>query len=516
MVKIFKVSVKVLFITFFVLLVLSSCTPKSKTTNVILEVRKPSEDVKVGDVVQFKLDASPKFGTIDGEIKINGVTLYSSSTLPISATWTATKRGFYTVTGVVKSHAFGEEEKSFQFMVFDSTPPEIKRLEIFPQRPEPNQFPLNVYLDIKEDETDNLNISVYIDDDIYDFSSSKFSKPPFIIPIEKSLQEGTHVLRTVVENEDGLISSTSTRFKVTPKDTVIPYISMNIPDVVNTEDGNLVSVAQISDFESGIKILKIFVDSATKIVQEFNEPWIGNYSIAISLPSTEVGNHSVEIEVKDDYGNPARSVYVYKVVGKSSFNVELLTEGELKVGNIITLKATHDSIYPISSATFTVDGVIISQPENQAFMAQWKAIGGVHSIGVTLKNSKGQVGSDIIVLSVEDDMGPKFALINPTIDATNNHIEVASNTSFLVEVVATDTADGMVPDGEANVLIYDENMNMVPVLILVEKVPLDDYGYTCKFSGVVPGLDSGNYTMQISVSDNSRNESTQFYPLIVK
>jgi len=56
----------------------------------------------------------------------------------------------------------------------------------------------------------------------------------------------------------------------------------------------------------------------------------------------------------------------------------------------------------------------------------------------------------------------------------------------------------------------------VPILVLVEKVPTDDYGYTCRFSGVVPGLGPGNYTMQISVNDNSGNESTQFYPLIIK
>jgi len=328
--------------------------------------------------------------------------------------------------------------------------------------------------------------------------------------------EGIHVLRVVVENEDGLFSATSIRFKVSPKDTIIPYIHMDVPEVVNTEDGNLISVVQVNDSESGIKSLKIFVDSATKIVQSFTEPWIGNYSIAVSLPSTDVGNHSIEVEAKDDYGNPARAVFVYKVKGKSSFNVELLTEGELKNGNIITLSATHDSLYPIISATFTVDGKVISQPENQALKAQWKALGGVHSIGVTLKNSKGQLGSDIIVLTVEDNMGPIFKLVNPVLDSTNNTIEVASNTSFLVEISATDTADGMIPDGEANVLIYDSNMNMVPVLILVEKVPTDDYGYSCRFTGVVPGLSSGNYTMQISVSDNSGNESTQFYPLKVK
>jgi len=511
-----KILIKVSLITFFVLLVLSSCAPKSKTTNVILEVRKPTENVRVGDVVSFKLDANPKFGTIDGEIKINGITLCSSSTLPITATWTATDRGFYTITGVVKSHVFGEEKKSVQFMVVDSTPPEIKRLEIFPERPEPNQSPLNVYLDVEDDESENLNVSVYIDDDLYDFSSSKFSKPPFIVPIEKSLSEGTHVLRAVVENEDGLFSSTSTRFKVAPKDTIVPYISANIPDVVNTEDGNVVSIVQVSDFESGIKSLKIFVDSSTKVVQEFKDPWTGNYSIAVSLPSTDVGNHSIEVEAKDDYGNPARSVYVYKVKGKSSFDVNLLTEGELKTGNIVTFTATHDSIYPIVSATFTVDGQPISQPENQALKAQWKAIGGVHSVGVVLKNSKGQFGSDITVLNVEDNMGPTFELVNPTVDPTSGTIEIASNTSFLVEINATDKADGMIPDGEANVLIYDSDMNMVPILVLVEKVPTDDYGYTCRFSGVVPGLGPGNYTMQISVNDNSGNESTQFYPLIIK
>jgi len=116
----------------FTILLLVSCAPKSRTTNVILEMKKNTETVKIGDVLVFKLDASPKFGTIDGE-----------------------------------------EEKSFQFMVLDSTPPEIKRLEIFPERPQPNQSPLNVFLDVVENEAKNLNVSVYVDDEVYDFFSSK-------------------------------------------------------------------------------------------------------------------------------------------------------------------------------------------------------------------------------------------------------------------------------------------------------------------------------------------------------
>ncbi len=507
----------ILFITFVLLILLSSCVPSGGgRLNISFSVLEGVDKVEVGDVLTFQLDVEPNYALTTGEIRINDVTISAGDTFPIVATWTAEARGYYTAVGIVKSHLFGEmRSDEINFKVMDGTPPIITEIEIVPNKPEPGE-PMNVFIDAEDPDSDRFFVELNVDDDVFTYSSW-FDSRPFIIPVDENLDEGYHILRVTVQNEGGLDTTTSTVFKVMRRDGVLPYINVECPDVVFDGDRNSKCTVEVRDMESGIKKIKVLVDSTTVMDETFEDPWKGTYSFTIDLPSTPIGNHSIEVSAWDDYGNPRKESRVYTVKSVSSFNVNLVITGDLVSGEYITITASHDSLSDIIASTFTVDCAMdYCLPIEKRGMLQgvWKAIGGTHSIGVILKDSSGKIGSAVETIHVEDDVGPVFEVIEPSNNA--GRITISSNTSFFIEMVATDTGDGMIPNGEANALIIRGGLDIVDIITL-SRESVDVMGKVCRFTGVGKPIDAvGEYELRITVKDNSNNESVKSFILEVR
>lgn len=486
------------------LLLLFACQAPNSDFSISLSV-DPTEPT-VNSTVTLMVNASLDIGVTLANLTVDGETVCSSSTLPLTYVWKPQRAKTYLIEGHVEN-IFGEKIRDQRVIeVRDITPPRISALEIVPEFPEVEQK-IFLSMTVEEPESDYIKVAASVNNEVVEH---QFSHGPVVIEVPQIDTPGTYPLNVSVWTSETARDATLTSLKVYPVDTGAPQLDWEpVKATFSEEEDAIISINAVDD--STLRDVIVTVDGQTVHEGHVATAQINDYSVSLGALST--GLHSVVVTVSDERSKTTvRGGTV--AIGLGPVDVSLIVSNDNPDPNeLISLKAeTSEPL--IETIRFEVDGNIIC--EGSSFEATWKAESGRHVLSVYVTTTDGKSGTDSLQIDVRDSMPPRITMFQiGTTDLKTDTFEQINSGCYGVRMEIQD--DTALKQGDTILLVASSEPfpSIKPVfqIILVQESLSNDM-MSASYVGAVELTQGRFYIIPSGVSDIYDNETKNLQYLL--
>lgn len=388
-----------IFLVFFsaLILLVNSCQKPADHIPVTLSIDPPTPTPN--STVTIVVDTSLNIGVTLASIAIDGVSVYSGNTVPLTYQWKPLEAKQYRIQGFIEN-IFGQKGvKETIVKVIDTTEPIIQSLSVLPAYPEENS-PAYLSLVVKDPEGAPLKVEVMVGSTLRVVETNERA---IVVPLP-SLPQGTYPVSVSVSTSSIAAAATSTTLTVLPKDTFAPQIDLNFIKKVFMKKEPVVAKLKAQD-DTEVNSIAVEVDG--KSVYERTFRTTNSVDLALMLGNfNENGYHSVTVTAIDGRGKISIKGDVF-AVGTGPADVKLKVSNTTPVpGEPVKLEAVTSEIN-VKRVAFYVDSTQLTPVAS--FTAFWNAtLPPTRTLSVFLETDDGRVGLDAVRIYVADYEPPKI------------------------------------------------------------------------------------------------------------